>query len=151
MLVKYYKMITKEIFQNKLNNLLYKTNNYQTNSFIKSLSELFNYYYGYDWNIIEYSNQKIIWKNEKTNNISVDGKFIREYFITNFQLHLQFYEKYLHNLLNDYKMGEITDDVIDIEWKIKQKILKMDELYELFLDKNYHDKLVYYISLLVTY
>lgn len=134
------------IFQDKLNNLLYITKDYNHNVFINNFAILFTFYYFIDWYVIEYTKTKVIWKNKITNNIDNDGKFILKFLLTDFQYNLKAYEEYLKKKLSE--CCDRKDDESDEAWKTKQKLTKIKELYDIFLDKEFHEKLVYYMSIL---
>jgi hypothetical protein len=135
------------VFQEKLNNLLYITKDYNHNVFINNFAILFSYYYFIDWGVIEYTKTKVIWKNKITNMIDYDGKFIIKFLLTDFQFNLKNYEEYLKSLVKEYS-DKVDNDGTDEVWKITQKISKIKNLYDIFLEKEFHDKLVYYMSIL---
>jgi hypothetical protein len=87
---------------------------------------------------------KIVWFNRATNCYDTDGKFIIKFLLTDFEKYLQSYQDYL---VTNAKIGNewTLDDIYEYKNKYKNKI---KELNDIFLDKGFHDMLVYYMCIL---
>jgi hypothetical protein len=129
-------------FQSKLNKLLFETNDYENNIFINNFAILLCYTYFSHWEVEEYSKNKYIWLNKITNGNDNDGKFIVRFLLTEFQDNLRLYKEYLMNIMK-------TEYILSNDKFIAtQKFNTINELHNILLDKEFHEKLIYYMTIL---
>jgi hypothetical protein len=126
-------------FQDELNKLLFETKEYENNIFINNLAKLLCYNYFCHWEVEEYSRNKYIWFNRVTNSNDNDGKFIVRFILTDFQDNLNSYKQYLQKIIN----SDYYDKFI-----ATQKLNTINELHNILLDKEFHEKLIYYMSVI---